>query len=514
MRATQNLDHIAQLLKTSNKFPMTSTFRFHLFKNLMYDATDVPCFATVARCESSSTVYVARCVYLLYLHPAAKFPGPRLATVSNIPYVYHWLRGRWPWAVEDMVKKHGNVVRVAPNEIVFATSQAAHDIYEAATKHQEDWVKTDLMDFGSKDGGFLWEQDAAKRKEVAKKLLPAFSHKAIRAKEPTVHHHIDLFVNKMKGIGHSAEGIDLNTWLLWFAMDMSADLAYSRELHQMRDESSSDFMETMLGTNFFGTVMQLSKKIPILTPLAYLRRIDNHGKTRHPDLLDYMLPADPAKPIDQRGKVHIEQVAFQLLMAGFDPVQLTLYSSLFLLMKTPETLKILTREIRTAFDIYDEITADSLASIPYLNACIHETLRVHVPGATGGPRISPGAVVDGIYVPKGVVCQVSLFTIARHPQNFHDPLSFRPARWLSSDHPQYDSRFSNDNLKVLFPFGLGPRACLGREIAWSQCRLFLAKVLWTFDLTLTHGENFAFDADFSTHVMWYKPPLRVRFSQR
>ncbi|KAI0154513.1 hypothetical protein GGR57DRAFT_104960 [Xylariaceae sp. FL1272] len=110
-----------------------------------------------------------------------------------------------------MLKKYGNVVRVAPNEIIFVTPQAARDIYEAATKHQEDWVKTDLMEFGLKDGGFIWEQDAAKRKEVAKKLLPAFSHKAIRAKEPTVHHHIDLFVTKMKEKGHGTEGIDLTT---------------------------------------------------------------------------------------------------------------------------------------------------------------------------------------------------------------------------------------------------------------------------------------------------------------
>ncbi|RYP05821.1 hypothetical protein DL764_003532 [Monosporascus ibericus] len=157
----------------------------------------------------------ARCIYLLYFHPASQFPGPIFAAISNVPYAYNWLRGRWPWAVEEMVKKYGNVVRVAPNEIVFATPQAA----------------LDLMDFGTGDGGFIWEQDPVKRREVAKKILPAFSTKAIKAKEPIVHQHIDFFIEKMKSVGGSSEGVDMNT----LAMDMSADLAYNRELHQMRD---------------------------------------------------------------------------------------------------------------------------------------------------------------------------------------------------------------------------------------------------------------------------------------
>ncbi|KAI1170091.1 cytochrome P450 [Nemania sp. FL0916] len=497
---------------------------------------------------------ITRCIYLLYFHPAAKFPGPKLAAISNIPYAYHWLRGRWPWAVEEMVKQYGDIVRVAPNEIVFTTTQAAlgnsylhktfaltrakwySDIYNPAVKNHEIWLKTDLMDFGTGDLGFIWEQDPVKRREVAKKVFPAFSSKAIKAKEPTVQQHIDLFITKMKAIGSDPGGVSLNTWLFWLAMDMSADLAYSRDLHQMQEETSSDFMETLLGTNFFATIMQVSKKLPFLTPLAYLvvplsiikklgktfkmnseavqRRIDNHGNTKHPDFMDHMVPDNSPVPIPEKLKIHIEQVALQMFIAGFDPIQLVYFSSLFFLMKEPEVLRTLMQEIRSEFSSYDEITPDALANLPYLNACIHETMRIHVPTATGMPRKSPGAVVDGNYIPKGVVCQTSFFTITRNPRNFHDPLRFCPARWLPADHPQYESKFARDKLKSYFPFGVGPRACTGRKIAWSQCRLFLGKVLWTFDLEQTLGQSATFDKDYSTHVMWYKPEIRIRFIQR
>lgn len=53
--------------------------------------------------------------------------------------------------------------------------------------------------------------------------------------------------------------------------------------------------------------------------------------------------------------------------------------------------------------------------------------------------------------------------------------------------------------------------CTGRDIAWQQTKLFLAKVLWTFDLEGVRGLDKDFNKDFTVHVMWYRPELRVRF---
>lgn len=77
-------------------------------------------------------------------------------------------------------------------------------------KSQETWIKTDLMDFGTGDLGFIWENDPVKRREVAKKVLPAFSTKALKAKEPTVQMYINMFVDRMKELGSTSEGINLN----------------------------------------------------------------------------------------------------------------------------------------------------------------------------------------------------------------------------------------------------------------------------------------------------------------
>lgn len=106
-----------------------------------------------------------------------------------------------------------------------------------------------------------------------------------------------------------------------------------------------------------------------------------------------------------------------------------------------------------------------------------------------------------------VICQISYFAAARSPRYFTDPLRFRPERWLAPDHPRYNMRYRDDNLKTSKPFSQGPRGCPGGAIAVTVIRLFIAKVLWEFDLENLEGqENLSFDKDFKFLTFWEMPP--------
>ncbi|KAI1863172.1 uncharacterized protein JN550_009698 [Neoarthrinium moseri] len=386
---------------------------------------------------------VIRPMYLLFFHPASRFPGPKLAATSHAVYAYYWIRGRWPWFQEAMLEKYGDVVRVAPNELVFLNPKAATgqlfealpsimdhtlnrelDIYGPAMKSQEIFQKTDMMDFGSGDLGLTWENDPAKHREVARKILPAFSSKAIKAKEPILQSYIDLFISRMREIGGLAEGLEMSQWLLWLCADIAADLAYGRETHHVRDGKSSDFIDTLRATSFPGTLWQLSGKFPLVAPFAFFfvplkillsmpktfkavseqvqARIASRGNTKHPDYMDYMVSPEGPVPTSKKDLTHIEQVALQMFIAGFDPMQVTFFASIYFLVQNLQACSRLTKEIRDTFSSYDDITPEALSSLKYLHAFIQETLRMHPVGSNGLPRISPGATVDGVYVPKGV----------------------------------------------------------------------------------------------------------------
>lgn len=109
-----------------------------------------------------------------------------------------------------------------------------------------------------------------------------------------------------------------------------------------------------------------------------------------------------------------------------------------------------------------------------------------------------------------VICQIGNFAFAHSPRYFHDPRSYRPQRWLRKDHPSYDPVFENDHVKNFFPFNQGPRMCSGSTVAWNQTRLFIAKVIWTFDIEMVPGQNVQWERDFKLWSMWQKPEFWIR----
>ena len=68
-------------------------------------------------------------IYNAYFHPLAKFPGPKLYAISHLPIMVSLLTGRLPYTLKELNEKYGDVVRVAPDDLVFSSAAAAKDMY-------------------------------------------------------------------------------------------------------------------------------------------------------------------------------------------------------------------------------------------------------------------------------------------------------------------------------------------------------------------------------------------------
>ncbi|KAI0547646.1 cytochrome P450 [Xylaria curta] len=472
-------------------------------------------------------------IYNVFFHPLAKYPGPKLASISDIWVAYHYSSGKWPWVIEQTIKEYGNIVRIGPNSLVFLEPQAAIDIHGPKRDLKDTFVKTPIMDgLGDEDDGLLWERNPEKHRAVSKTMSPAFSGNSLRAKIPTLNKHIDLMISQMRKQDQEA-GLDVSVWFTWLAMDSATDLACGWELHELRDVKSHAFLDGMEAASMLAIILSTTKICPILTPAVMLltpwrlmrslpqmikdmratvlERIEIRDRPKHSDFFEQLLPPGKEAPKTNKQVQHILTVIGQLIIGGYDTTSVTTYMLVYFGLRNPEVLAELKREIRESFSRYEDITADNLRVLPWLNACMQETLRV-VTVATHHslPRISPGAMVDGIYVPKGVICRTSLFTYNRSERFFHDPSSFRPQRWLSPDHPKYDPVFANDDHRAYMPFIIGPRQCPGREMAKITFRLVVAKLFWSFDIEQV-SKRLEFDTDFRVYSTWMKPELRVRF---
>ncbi|KAI0434880.1 cytochrome P450 [Xylaria sp. FL1042] len=455
-------------------------------------------------------------IYNVFFHPLAKYPGPRLASISDI-----WMvqaskgcpssSGKWPWVVERAVKKY--------------------DVHGPKRDLKDTFVKTPLMDgLGDEDDGLLWERNPERHRVVSKTMSPAFSGNSLRAKVPTLNKHIDLMISQMREHGQGEAGLD---WFTWLAMDSATDLACGWELHELRDMKTHAFLDGMDAASMLAIILATTKIYPILTPAVMLltpwrlmrtlpqmlgalrtmvrKRIETRDNLKHSDFFEQLLPPGKEAPKTNKDMRHMLTVIGQLIIGGYDTTSVTSYMMLYFGLRNPEVLEELKREVRGTFSRYEDITAENLRSLPWLNACMQETLRV-VTVATHHslPRISPGGTVDGTYVPKGVICRTALFTYNRSERFFHDPSSFKPERWLSPDHPKYDPVFAGDDRRAYMPFIIGPRQCPGREMAKITFRLVLAKLFWSFDIEQV-SKRLDFDTDFRVYSAWLKPELRVRF---
>lgn len=130
-------------------------------------------------------------------------------------------------------------------------------------------------------------------------------------------------------------------------------------------------------------------------------RIASRQKLRHPDYIQHLLPQS-ADDKDLPTEEWLLAQANVLIVAGFDPITNLLSAVVYYLCRSPDKTQKLVKEIREAFSSYDEINADALQHLKYLQAVLDEGLRIHTNAAFGLPRLSPGAEVDGDYIPKGV----------------------------------------------------------------------------------------------------------------
>lgn len=136
----------------------------------------------------------------------------------------------------------------------------------------------------------------------------------------------------------------------------------------------------------------------------------------------------------------------------------------FQLLKHPAALAKMQQELDAAFPDRNAIPAWDVVStqLPYLDACVKETFRIHPSTGFIMERIVPagGAVIRGEFVPAGTAVGCLPWVIHRHRPTFGDDADdFRPERWTEAS-PANREQME----KFLCPFGFGSRMCLGREI--------------------------------------------------
>jgi len=168
--------------------------------------------------------------------------------------------------------------------------------------------------------------------------------------------------------------------------------------------------------------------------------------------------------------------AMTLYLAGHETTALTLTWSWYLLATHPEAEKKLVEEWQRVLAGRSP-TPDDLPNLPYTDAVITEAMRVYPPVYLIGREATRDLELGGYRVRRGTTIFMSQWVSHRDPRYFPDPEVFRPERWLdglAKRIPKY----------AYYPFGGGPRVCIGNTFALMEAAILLATVGQRYRFTL------------------------------
>ncbi|KHN94880.1 Cytochrome P450 [Metarhizium album ARSEF 1941] len=480
---------------------------------------------------------ILTCLYLIrniYFHPLSKHPGPKLWAATRLPWCWNQYRGDLNRRLDQIHKQYGPVARVAPDEISYISATAWKTIYgQRSVEMSKDANFSLLTPSGVQN---ILTADRKTHTRQRRLLSHAFSDKALREQEPILQTYCTKLCAELEERCRSGP-VDLLDWYTFATFDLVGDLAFGQSFGCLEAGAASPFVESIKTGSQELTVNQMLRyyRIMFLRPLSALLGPSSTGGSRAANMrraaetVRARLARGPTadrKDIWHHVLSHIAEHesgvhdakstmsdaemyanAFSISIAGSEGTATALSGTTFLLLRHPDAHQRLVREIRGTFAAESDIKLSSMAGkLPFLDAVLNESMRLYPPVAITLPRRVPahGEIIDGRFVPAGYTVGVNHLACYRSDSNFEDAGAFRPERWL-------DGGGGSDATESFKPFSHGPRACLGRNLAWAELRLILGRMLWRFDIELVEtSASVGWLNGQKIWGFWAKPPLLCR----
>jgi cytochrome P450 len=235
-----------------------------------------------------------------------------------------------------------------------------------------------------------------------------------------------------------------------------------------------------------------------LDQLIY-RLIDERLRTGedHGDLLSTLL--DSAREKSPATIRQVRDECLTILLAGHETVANALTYALVLLAQYPDYAE----KVRIEVDDIagnGKLGAEEFSGLSLTRNVLAESMRLYPPVWILGRAITQPCSIGQYTAPAGSILFVSQYLLHRDSRFFPEPLCFHPERFLE---------YSNTQRFAYFPFGIGPRRCIGEGFAWMEGVLALATIIRNWDIELLPQTKLVLDAKITLRP---KFPVQVRLT--
>ncbi|HEY6935657.1 MAG TPA: cytochrome P450 [Terriglobales bacterium] len=208
------------------------------------------------------------------------------------------------------------------------------------------------------------------------------------------------------------------------------------------------------------------------------RMIEEHRRSDPgDDLLSMLLEAFP----DPREMAYVRDQIITIFLAGYETIANALSWSWYLLSQNPQA------EEKFHAELDSELagglpTVDDLPRLRYTEMVLAESMRLYPPAWAMGRRALRDFTLGPYFLPARTTVLMSQYVLHRDERYFPDPLRFDPGRFTP------EAKAKRPKL-AYFPFGAGPRQCIGESFAWMEGVLALATIGQKWKLRLVPGQK-------------------------
>lgn len=290
----------------------------------------------------------------------------------------------------------------------------------------------------------------------------------------------------------SGETRDVHKDMMRLTLDIVAKTLFGTEVGEVArkiEQSLEVLMDRFAG---IGAIMPIGLPLPgnfrakeaiaTLDEITYgiIRERRSGDPEKQADLISMLIAAQGDGGEGGMDDTQLRDEAVTLLLAGHETTALTLGFAFDLLGRHPEIAKKLEAELDGVLEGRAATAAD-LPRLKYTDAVVRESMRLYPPAwAIGREAIAP-CTIGGYAIEPGTQLWAAQWIVHRDPRWFPEPEKFAPERW------------ENDFAKSLprqayFPYGGGPRICIGNAFAQMEAVLVLATIAQRARLTPTTAE--------------------------
>ncbi|KAK6142103.1 hypothetical protein DH2020_006971 [Rehmannia glutinosa] len=172
--------------------------------------------------------------------------------------------------------------------------------------------------------------------------------------------------------------------------------------------------------------------------------------------------------------------------AGTDTTAIATEWAIAELMNNPSVLKKAQEEIDKVIGPGRLVQESDAANLPYLQAVIKETFRLHPPIPMLSRKSVSECVIDGYKIPAKCLLFVNIWSMGRNPKYWESPMVFQPERFLEKENSSIDIKGQHFEL---LPFGTGRRGCPGMLLAIQEVIVIIGTMVQCFDWKLADGSG-------------------------